>query len=153
MSGFSRLPRLVKLYQMLEKMRARELSTASLAVDEVHRLAEKADQGRLEDDSAARTGLASGSWIEASATLAGQQTAKVQRCALQNLQILRTKDRLVAKGLHQASFTELRQVETLLTSARKAAAQLEERASQSASDDRYLSRREWMRKRTADQLK
>lgn len=153
MSNLTRLPRRVNLYQMVEKMRARELGTASLAVDEVQCAGERADQGRLADDGAARNGLAAGSWVEASATLAGQQTAQMQRCALENLQVLRTKERQVAKGVHQASFTELRQVETLLVSARKAAAQLEERASQSASDDRYLSRREWLRKRTSRRLK
>jgi hypothetical protein len=142
---------MVRLYQLIEKMRAREWSSAALAVDEAHRVRQRAEQGRRADDTAARNGLAAGSWVEAYATVAGHHAAEVQRRALDSLHVLRTKEVVVARAIHRASMTEVRQLETILASALEAETELEERAIQTASDDRYLSRREWMRKRTLRQ--
>ncbi len=151
MSAQSGLSRLAKLYGMLERVRARELGRASHAADEVRRAEEVAEAGRLADDAARRSGLAAGSWVESSAALVGQDAAIAQRRALHELGVLRTRDLASADELYKASLTELKQVETMLRSAKEEAAEVENRLIFAASDDRYLARREWLRKRALRQ--
>lgn len=140
------MPRLVKLYGMLERVRASELTTASCALDAVRQAQKRAAESRLSEEMATRAGVLSGSLLAMSAEQAIRPAATAKRDALGRLAELRGAELVEANELYQGARRELHQVETLVAKARSERVAMEQRTQQGLSDDRFLSRREWLKR-------
>jgi len=143
----SGLERLTRLYGRIENLHALQVKSAANAVLEVEQAMQAlASQGR-DQANQGRKALAQGSRVE---SLAGQHTAEAdaQRCALlRNLAVERQQSHAAAVEAHRVSRIESAQLEEMVERNRREAENLATRRAQSASDDRFLSRRHWKRTR------
>ena len=143
----SDLKRLVTLYGLVERARAAEAALAQAAVNEVHaarnaemvRYGTGVENGRaamLAEDAAART-----------VALAEEGSAAALWGRLAPLQLAREKATIEALEAYRVSRLETEQMRSVADRERTLQALAMGRRAQAEADDRYSSRREWMRAR------
>jgi hypothetical protein len=122
-----------------------QVKAAAAAVFEVERAVEEIALRREQGVSAGRLGLAHGSRLEA---LAAEKSAINDEARAELLVKVGTERRGLLEAAverHRESRMEAKQVDGLVERARAAEDAERERRAQAESDDRFLSRREWLR--------
>ena len=145
MGGARGLKRVAKLFAMVEDLNAMQVKAAAAAVFEVERAAEELAAARMRGAAEGRAGLARGSRVEA---LSSDQSASKDVARAELLGRLEAERRSTLTTLveiHRVSRIEARQVEGLIERLEINEATQRDRQTQAESDDRYLSRRAWMR--------
>ena len=145
MAGAAGLKRLAKLYGMVETLHAMRVKAASGAVDEVERVTERLGVARRDEVSLAQAALERGSRVESMAAERTAAAGEVRRMLLARMRVERTVVYEAEVEAHRVSRLELRQIDGIVVRTQKKEQAKEERRAQEISDDRYLSRREWMR--------
>ena len=145
MSSSSGMSRLVKLYGLLERLRARELRSAAAALQEVESAERRVRDARTADQLSARNGLSQGSRVESFAAESAEGALLVQSRFLGKLRETRAGELADSAHMHQQSAMQLKQLEKVLEHAKQAATVEAQRRFQAASDDRFLARREWVK--------
>jgi len=143
------LSRLARLYGMVERLNAMQARAAAASVFEVERAAERLERERQEEMNTGREAMVRGSRVE---QIAAENRAKLDAERREALTRMKAERQLLydeAAETHRESRIELRQIDGMVERTRAAAETEAERRAQHAADDRYLSRREWMRARTA----
>jgi len=139
------LKRLAKLYGMVVDLNAMQMKAAAAAVFEVRQASEELVARRFESAAEGRAGLARGSRLEA---LAAEKVA-IKEEARANLLARLEAERQVrfeaAVAAHRESRVEAGQVKGLVERVRVKEECARDRRAQAESDDRFLSRREWLR--------
>lgn len=152
MSARDGLGRLARLYGMVERLNAMQVRAAAAAVFEVDRAAERLERESRQDLATGREAMERGSRIE---QIAAENRAKLDQQRRESLSRMKAERQLqyeAAAETHRESRMEALQIEGIADRARAAAAVESERRAQHAADDRYLSRREWIRGRTAREV-
>lgn len=122
-----------------------QVKASAAAVFEVERAVQDLAARRVQGVAEGRAGLARGSRLEALAEDLGSAKDKLRAEMLARVGAERRVRLEAAIEAHRGSRVESRQVDGLVERV-KASAQLEdERRAQAESDDRFLSRREWLR--------
>jgi hypothetical protein len=139
------LKRIASVYKLVEQIRSLELKMAADRALEVERAERMAADSLELQESFARTGLIIG---DREQWAAGEVMRSASAARLQSLREVRRQRegvRIAAETAYRLSRVESSQVET--AAARSAAVEELDRArrAQQAADDRFLSRREWMR--------
>ena len=132
---------------MVENLKALQLRAAVGAVAEIDRAVDAMTRRKAEFGASARDGLLRGSRLEGltAEQSAGKDDARSE--LLRQLGKQRQQEMQLAMDAHQASRTEARQVDRLIARLEVASELENQRKLQSESDDRHLSRREWLRSR------
>jgi hypothetical protein len=143
------LRRIAKLYGMVEEVRALQARASAAAVFEVERAVERLKEAEQEGIEMGRAGLERGSRVEAVSANASAVNDRERYKLLARLKVERQLAYEAAVELHRESRVELRQIEGLVERTRLKEDAETERRAQLASDDRFLSLREWMRARQA----
>jgi hypothetical protein len=141
----SGLKRLAKLYGMVENLHAMQLRAAAGAVDEVDEATARMHATRRDEVSQGRLALAHGSRVESMAVEKTAAANEARHKVLGRMKVERKDQHAAAGAAHRASRMERRQIDGVVERARVAAELEGERRAQGTSDDRFLSRREWMR--------
>ncbi len=139
------MKRLEKLYAVVESRYALEVKAAAAAVFEVERAQEQLAARRLESAAEGRAGLERGSRLESLAAEKSAMHDDARAALLARMAAERRTQLDAAVEAHQASRVEARQAEGLLERARVREKREAERRAQAESDDRFLSRRSWLR--------
>jgi hypothetical protein len=141
------LKRLAKLYGMVENLHAMQVRAAAGAVDEVERAAQQMSVVKRDEVSQGRAALARGSRVESMAVERTATANEVRRMLLERIRAERRLTHEVALDAHRMSRLELRQIEGIVERVERKQDVVTERRAQGTMDDRFLSRREWMRAR------
>lgn len=139
------LQRLGKLYGMVEKLNAMQVKAASAAVFEVERASCELVARRAQGAADGRAGLARGSRLEA---LSVEKSAQQDAARAELLAKAGAERRVrleAALAAHRESRMEALQVDGLAERVREDEELAYARRAQAESDDRFLSRREWLR--------
>jgi hypothetical protein len=139
------LARLARLYGMVERLNAMQARAAASAVFEVDRAVERLAHESQKEMVAGREAMERGSRIEQIAAENRMKLDEARREALTRLKAERQLHYELAAETHRESRMESRQIDGMADRAREAADVESARREQHAADDRYLSRREWMR--------
>ncbi len=139
------LKRLSKLYGLVENLKVMQVKAAASAVFEVERATDELTARRMRGAEEGRAGLERGSRLE---SLAEEQSASKDEARAELLTRLGAERRLeleAAVEAHRESRMEARQVDGLVERVRAREELERDRRAQRESDDRFLSRREWLR--------
>jgi hypothetical protein len=139
------LKRLAKLYGMVETLNALQVKGAAAAVFEVERAEAELSARRVQGAAAAREGLARGSRLEALSVEKSCANDEARAALLAKAGAERSVRLEAAVMAHRESRMEARQVDGLVDRVQAAEEWERERRAQGESDDRFLSRREWLR--------
>lgn len=126
-------------------MKAVQLKMAATALAEVDAVLVGRSAQRLEDRTAARDGLARGSRLETWMAEHNSNTDQARVELRKRLAEERRAALLAATEAHRESRMEARRINGLMVRIRLAEELERQRRSQAESDDRFLSRREWLR--------
>lgn len=137
--------RLASLYGMMERLRSVELRAAAGAVEDVAcsaAIAADVREGQIMD---ARTAMATGSREEwqVAETTRGVVEARIER--LEKLRAERAAAFEDAAHRHRISRVKMEQMDRVVDRSRAREAVQQGRRSQAESDDRFASRRAWMK--------
>jgi hypothetical protein len=141
----SGLNRLAKLYGMVEGLTAMQARMAAGAVFEMDQAEARLAERQKREQSEGRAGIARGSRIEALAAERSVAVDASRREWLAQMKIERERLYALAVEAHRESRMESRQIDGMLSRKRVAEEIESGRRTQNAADDRYLSRREWLR--------
>jgi hypothetical protein len=144
------LKRVAQVYGLLERIRAAELSVASGAVLEVEQAKQLEAATYAEHAGVGRAALMLGDRAEWALAHAQQEAARVKTEKLEQVRAARETVRENAVVAYRQSRLESQQVECTLHQERLRLHLESDRREQNAADDRYLSRREWLRGQTED---
>jgi hypothetical protein len=141
------LKRLAKLYGMVENLHAMQVRAAAGDVDEVDQAVSQLSAVKRDEVRQGRVALARGSRVESMAAERTAAASEVRRALLERMRAERRLTHEVALDAHRMSRLELRQVDRIVERVEKKKDVVAERRAQGTMDDRFLSRREWMRAR------
>lgn len=139
------LKRLAKLYEMVENLHAMRVRAAAGAVEEVERAAAQLHMVSRDEASQGRAGLARGSRVESISTERTAGADAIRRGLLGRMRAERIMVHESALAAHRMSRIELRQMDRIVERIQEKIDIETERRAQGTSDDRFLSRREWMK--------
>jgi hypothetical protein len=139
------LKRLAELYGLVERMRGLELAAAAGAVAEVEQ-AGAVEGGLLREQAGAgRAALLAGDRAGRAMAEAQREAAEVRAARLEAMRLEREQAREAARESYQASRMRMDQMESAVERIRVQAEMEAARRMQAATDDRFLSRREWVK--------
>jgi hypothetical protein len=145
MKRIERLERLGQLFQRVEQMREQELHTASRAVSEIVNLqAEEAAASEAEVITG-RMALAAGDPQEWMLAEAGRELIGLRMSRHSDTRVRREEERSAAHARFSQQRLEREQMGRLIEAQRRTTETVESRRLQASTDDRFLSRREWLR--------
>jgi hypothetical protein len=147
MAKRSGLERLTRLYGRIENLHAQHVKFAASAVGEAEQALRAHASGDREQESKGRKALAQGSRVE---SLAGLHTAGAEaerRSLLSSLASERRRTLEAAVEAHRICRMEFAQMEEMIERIKREGEAVAARSAQNVSDDRFLSRRHWTRRR------
>jgi len=145
MNRIERLERLGVLFRRMEQMRELELRTASRAVSEIVDLQAKETAAGDAEFISGRTALAAGDQQEWMLAEAGRELIGLRMSRHCDTRARREEERTAAHAQFAQQRLEREQIEHLIEAQRQTAETIEGRRQQASTDDRFLSRREWLR--------
>jgi hypothetical protein len=137
--------RLSVLLRRMEQMRELEFQTASRAVSEIVDLQGREVASSLAECAISRTALAEGDSQEWMLAEAGRELIGFRMARHRQTRVRREDERAVAQAQFTQGRLEREQMERLIDAQRRIAETIETRRLQASTDDRFLSRREWLR--------
>ncbi len=139
------LKRISELYGLLERTRAMELGVAAAAVAEVDSAGAVEDGVRREQAGAGYAALLAGDQTGWALSKARREAAEVRVRRLGMIRVEREAAWDAARDTYRESRMQMEQVESAMERTRVLEEMEAARRMQAATDDRYLSRRAWMR--------
>lgn len=149
MTRSERIRRLGLLYRRMEQMRAAELHHATSDVADVVAVQQQERIDAWAETGASRTALAAGDTQEWMLAEAGRELIGLRMLRHCDVQVRLEQVRESAADIYQQRRVQREQMERIASARRRAEEELEGRRAQAAADDRFLSRRAWLRGHSA----
>lgn len=142
------LKRLVKLYDLVERVRAVELHAAESSLDEVKRTRSTEESRQRDLIRDGRAALINGDGFEWMLALKGRSLIETRLRRILEQKLRFEEIRQKAAEAHRMSRLRLEQLQRVVERVQTASAIVEVRRTQALADDRYGARREWIRTKT-----
>jgi hypothetical protein len=139
------LKRLAEVYALVERMQSLELGMAASAVAEVEQAGAVEDGLLRQQTGAGRAALLAGDRAGWAMAEAQRDAAEVRARRLEEIRREREAVREAARTTYRASRMRMEQIDSAVERTRLQDALETARRTQAATDDRYLSRREWIK--------